>query len=1051
MRARTLIKIGVVLLTTLLALLIASFALLYYKQKDVVQWAVDKANGQFTGKLTVTDSRISLFHDFPYVDIDLQGVAFYESKSVAEKPIYEIDHLYLGFRWMDILRSSFDVRLIDIEGGHCDVVQHTDGSINILLSKNLSKSEQESTDTTAFSIHLQKLVVKDFTLSYLQEVDSILIQNKIEKIETRLKLESEHLFLNTDLRTSLSISQKDVPTFFHDKSVMFTTDLDYSLDTKQLRLVETHLQLEEARYGIIGTIAMNDTTELNLKLAGEKPDFSLFTALAPPETAAILARYRNSGNVFFEGIVAGPLLPSKQPKIDFRFGCKNGFFENTASKKKVEDMNFSGSFTNGDSQTLTSSVFELTDFSVKPERGSFKGTLRVANFTDPQVAVTLASDIDLEFLGEFLGVENLQRLKGNVLLKMNFNEIIDFENPESSLEQLKKGIESELSVRGLSFIIPGYRHPIKKLDLHAEMQNGEVKMDTFALQISDSDLQLVGSISNLPALFHRQELPVSFKLGGQATRLNLTDLSVLDSTNGPLMDEELTDFKIKLAFETSVEKMKKAPLPWGEFYIEDLFAKVKGYPHTLHDIHADVIITDSTFQLKDFTGEIDNSDFHFNGKLTQYKIWFDSLKNGDTRFEFNLYSEQLRLDNLLTYKGENYLPEDYRHEVAKELRLHGLTDLNFKNSFRSADLMIDKVEARLNVHPLKVEKMKGRIHYEDEHLTVKDLSATMGNSDFTVNLNYYTGQDSLLRKRDNLFSIRARKLNLDELLAYQPSSKPKDHAKAFNIFEVPFTDMSFQADIGSVKHHQIDIANLKARVRTTTKHFLFVDTLSMNIAGGSFLLNGYLNGSDPKKIYFKSTTDFDQIDLDKLFIKFDNFGQDFLVNCNLHGQLSGEVKSLFHVHPDLTPILNEGEAHLDIAISKGSLVDFAPLQAMSSYFQDKNLRMVRFDTLQNKLDLTNGTLTIPAMTINSSLGFIEIAGTQSLDLKMDYLIRVPLQLVTQVGFRALFGGKRKEEVDPDQEDAIQYRDESKRTRFLNIRITGTPDNYSFSLGKRKKD
>jgi hypothetical protein len=108
---------------------------------------------------------------------------------------------------------------------------------------------------------------------------------------------------------------------------------------------------------------------------------------------------------------------------------------------------------------------------------------------------------------------------------------------------------------------------------------------------------------------------------------------------------------------------------------------------------------------------------------------------------------------------------------------------------------------------------------------------------------------------------------------------------------------------------------------------------------------------------------------------------------------------------------------------------------------------VRFDTLQNKIDLNNGVLTIPSMTINSSLGFIEMEGTQSLDLEMDYLIRVPLRLVSQVGFQALFGGKKKEEVNPDQVDAIHYRDKDKKVRFLNVRIKGTPQKYDFSLGK----
>jgi hypothetical protein len=229
---------------------------------------------------------------------------------------------------------------------------------------------------------------------------------------------------------------------------------------------------------------------------------------------------------------------------------------------------------------------------------------------------------------------------------------------------------------------------------------------------------------------------------------------------------------------------------------------------------------------------------------------------------------------------------------------------------------------------------------------------------------------------------------------------------------------------------------------------MFIDTLAMDLAGGSIAMNGYFNASDPKKIYFKNKTDFSNINLDQLLIKFDSFGQDVMVSKNLHGSLSGNVSSLFHVHPDLTPILKEGEAHLDVRITNGSLIDFAPLQAMAGYFKDKNIRLVRFDTLQNKLDLKNGLLQIPAMTINTSLGFIEMEGSQSLDLNMDYLIRVPWGMVTQVGFQALFGGKKKNEIDPDQVDAIQYRNKDKRIRFLNVRIKGTPDKFDFSLGKR---
>lgn len=1051
MNRKSLLRILVIAVITLASVVIAGIIIVNQNQERITQWAIAQANAGFDGTLEVKGSRISLFHDFPYVDIDLQGVAFWADKEKSGKPLYEVSDLYLGFRWIDVLRSKFDVKLIDIDGGHADVVQYANGDINILLAKNIRNEGEETGDTSAMSVHLKKFILKNFDLAFLQVADSTRITSRIERIQSTVRLNENHLFLNVDATTRLTLLLEGKPTFLADKVTTLKTELDYHLDSQKVVLKDTHLGLAQGMYGFSGEIHTGDSAWVNLNVAGEKPDFSLLTAFAPPDIAENLKKYRNAGSVFFAGTVRGHVGNLRQPKIDIRFGCENGFFQNTLSNAKIDEIAFTGSFSNGTEQSLATSVFELRKFSLKPARGAFQGSLRVENFTDPQIAVALESDLDLEFLGQFLGVDGLQRLRGNVIVKMNFNELVDFNNPESTLVRLKEGIESELIVRNLSFTVPGYQHPIDQLDLHAQMEKGVLIMDTLDLRVGDSDVRLRGSISNLPALFHKQNKDIRFTLQGASKRLNLTELSQLDSTQAPLVNEQISDFSMKLAFETSVNKLRHAPLPWGEFYLEDLYAKVKGYPHTFHDLHADIIVTDTTFQLKDFSGEIDQSDFHFNGQLTNYNIWFDSVKYGDTRFEFDLYSEQLRLDNLLSYQGENYLPEDYRHEVAKELKLHGLVDLNFKDQFRFADLLMERVEAKLNVHPLKIEKMRGRIHYEDDHITIENLAANLGTNDVLVNLSYYTGNDSTVRKRDNRLAIQSNSLNLDQLLAYNPApAKPKDHAKAFNIFEIPFTNMTFTADVKALKHHQIDIRNLKLAARTTPTHYAFVDTLSMDLADGHFAMNGYLNGSNPKNIYFKSTTQLQQLDLDKLFIKFDNFGQDVLVNKNLHGRLSGIIASTFHVHPDLTPILHKGEAHLDISILKGSLVNFAPLQAMSSYFKDRNLSNVRFDTLQNKLDLKNGVLTIPAMTINSSLGFIEMEGTQSLDLKMDYLIRVPLQLVTQVGFQTLFGGKKKEEVDPDQEDAIQYRDRDKRVRFLNVRVNGTPDDFTFALGKRKR-
>ena len=110
---------------------------------------------------------------------------------------------------------------------------------------------------------------------------------------------------------------------------------------------------------------------------------------------------------------------------------------------------------------------------------------------------------------------------------------------------------------------------------------------------------------------------------------------------------------------------------------------------------------------------------------------------------------------------------------------------------------------------------------------------------------------------------------------------------------------------------------------------------------------------------------------------------------------------------------------------------------------------ILFDKLENRLQLQNGKLILPNMVVNSSLGFIELSGSQDMDMNMEYFIRVPLKMVTNVAFQKLFG-KKREEVDPNQEDKIIYKDPNKKVNYLNLKISGSPSNFKISMEKNKE-
>lgn len=201
-------------------------------------------------------------------------------------------------------------------------------------------------------------------------------------------------------------------------------------------------------------------------------------------------------------------------------------------------------------------------------------------------------------------------------------------------------------------------------------------------------------------------------------------------------------------------------------------------------------------------------------------------------------------------------------------------------------------------------------------------------------------------------------------------------------------------------------------------------------------------------MYLNPDIKIQKVNLDEVLFKFDNFGQDQLISDNIHGIASGRISGKIWLHTDFTPSINDADLLIDVSIENGRLDNFAPIQAMSTYFGDKNLNKIKFDKLENRLTLKNRKISFPNMLINSSLGYIEIAGNQDLNLNMDYFVRVPLKLVGKAAFSKLFNRKPKE-VSPEQEDELIIKDPEKCTRFVNIRMIGTPENYKISLQKNK--
>ncbi len=1067
---KILIRFLLIPVISLILLVLTASAVLYYQQQRLVKLAVKELNKQLPGELVVGGSEISVFENYPYISIAIKNVRFFGTKDSIGKPLFEAEKIFVGFSLPDILKQQYHAKVIFLKNGSLNLVQDTNGNLNIVEASRMTpdSATTQSAAPADLDLVLKKIVLKNMNISFLDKQSRQQFVSHIDKIQSSISNDSAQII--ADLRGAMIVdyTHPGDTTLFRHKKLETDIKLSYQNVTRLLNLQQGKLKLEDAIFNISGTADLLHGNAVDLKFSGDKPDFRQLFAFAPESLAKELKHFKYDGLLNFSGTVKGKLTGDRLPQIELSFSCRNGWLHNMETKTKLDSLAFKGYYTNGSGQSLKTSELRLLNVNARPGQGVFRGNLVLRDFTNPKILMQVNSDLELAFIGNFLGIKDLQKITGHITLKMDFKELVDISLPTQTIGKLTGGIQSELTVRNLSFRIPSYPYIVEHLNLQANMKGGFVKLDTLTFNIGQSDFHFSGSLSDLPAIFHKQEKPVFLTLNANSQKMVLKELLSFDTARSRRAKEEINGFNIGLSLETSVnELMHPKPLPRGKFKIENLSVAFKRYPHAFHDFGAELTIGDTSLLLRNLAGRIDSSDLHFSGRVNNYALWFNKVKKGRTQIAFDLKSQRLAVSELLGRKSRKYIPKDYWQEIFSNIWLRSKIDLKYDTVFRFANIKIANISGALARHPYKLDSIRGNIKFNTENfIKIDTLQGKIGNSDFNLSMRLYTGKDTAKRNKENYLQFASRFLDVNQLTNYVQAAEdeltvPKAdstavtmvsaksaHADAFNIFNIPFINFKATVNIGRVKYKHLGLKNISTSLRMTENQQLYLDTFGVELAGGKIGARAHFNGSDPNKIYLKSRIRVTDVNLEKLMLKMDYLGQDYVINKNIRGRLSGQVKCYIQIHPDGTPIMDNSEAQIDVNIYDGELDNFTPIQAMSSYFKDKNLNMVRFDTLRNKLSFKNNTLSIPSMNINSSLGYLEISGSQAMDKHMEYYLRIPLKLVTQAGFRKLFG-KKQEDVDPDQVDAIQYRDKDKKIHFINLKITGTPDDYKMSLGKSK--
>jgi len=633
--------------------------------------------------------------------------------------------------------------------------------------------------------------------------------------------------------------------------------------------------------------------------------------------------------------------------------------------------------------------------------------------------------------------------------------------------------------------IPNLEFDVEKLDLQLSSfpvafqdfqlillkKERDAIIRTFEGRIGKSDFSLSGELANFFVPPNEEPRPLIGNLELKADRISTENF--LDASAVLDFAPELYDLNTRIELHVPVQARKKDQLS-GTWMELTNFSTRSNFMADVKRIQGRVSIEEEDVLLENWIGRLGESQVDLDLAFRNLPpVWGQSSAVSEITLDYQVQAQRVRAKDLFTFRDSFYFPEQFREEELQGLLLAG----QVKSSGRKGDpeselrLQVDQLRWRLTLFPVAFRDFKVDMSVKPGQTLLKTFEGKIGRSDFaitgrTAHLQALAGEGSGTPEVE--VKVASRRLDLNELMLLtlptleeaarieqegETSSVPAkevgteelpDSAELarFNPFELPLPEGLFELRIDSLVYQQSVIKDISGTLRTHTSRKVELESLRSRFAGGEVQMSGGVDLSDPDSAMMTVSAEVARADFGQLTDTI-LYGEKGIVPADhFRGVFNTRAEITTRIRPDLSLDVTKAEGKVDLSFKDGEVLDFAPLQMLSDIMGSKDLSQVRFGELENTLELEDGYVFIPKMDINSTLGAIRITGFQYFNNEMEYLVQIPFSLVTSVGWGALTGKQRKEDAEPDE--IIKMKDGGVR---INVRIVGTPDDYSIKLGK----
>jgi uncharacterized protein involved in outer membrane biogenesis len=492
----------------------------YFYQDEVKQYVISQLNKRLTTDVIVDGKNIdfTVIKNFPMASVDFKNVTALDAGLMKKKDtLFKAGEISLQFNIIDIFKKNYRVKNIEVHNAKIRLRTDKEGNDNYHFWKESADSTSEE-----FSFELEKILLSDVKISYVDRQRKELLEAKIHQAKLKGNFSTKKYILDSEASFFVDHFRSDSISYLKNKSMNAQLSLEVDNSTSSIKISEGRIGIEDLVFEAYGNVVTAGGTPLvNLGVKGKDMDIQSVLSLIPAVYKGKIRDYESEGEFYFSATIQGPISSREDPAISADFGMKNASITQVREEITLRNVNLSGHYSNGDPEKSQASVFSLSKFSATVNEGSVSGDIIFRNLSNPSFSGNINVNTNLADIQSFVKIDTIESLKGKIKMNASFSfdgkkqDVVSYENVSTS---------GDLLITDAAVVIKKNPMSFEKINGDFKFDNNDLIINDFTGIISGSDFELKGFFRNIMGYILKEGQDITVEATLKSDKIDLNEL-----------------------------------------------------------------------------------------------------------------------------------------------------------------------------------------------------------------------------------------------------------------------------------------------------------------------------------------------------------------------------------------------------------------------------------------------------------------------------------------------------------------------------------------------